>query len=68
MTKKDLKYFRKLLEELKLEVLKEINGDSPIDANETHLPDSNDIASVQSEQTFQIRMVERNRKYLKKNR
>jgi len=66
MIKKDLEYFRKVLEDLKLEVLREINGDIAIDATQNHLPDSNDIASVQSEQTFQIRMVERNRKYLKK--
>jgi len=68
MNKKDLEYFRKALEDLKLEVLEEIKDDESeaIDANETHLPDSNDIASIQYEQTFKIRIVERNRKYLKK--
>jgi len=68
MNKKDLEYFRKVLEDLKLEVLKEIQEqeEESIDATENHLPDSNDIASVHYEQTFKIRMVDRSRKYLKK--
>jgi len=66
MDTKDLKYFRKLLEDLKAETLKEIEDDQSIDATENHLPDDNDVASVQYEQAFKIRMVERNRKYLKK--
>ena len=66
MDTKDLEYFRKLLEDLKSETLKELEEDQAIDATENHLPDDNDVASVQYEQAFKIRMAERNRKYLKK--
>jgi DnaK suppressor protein len=66
MDKKNLEYFRKILEDLKAETLREIEDDQDIDANENHLPDENDLASVEYEQSFKIRMIERNRKYLKK--
>ena len=66
MDKKDLEYFKGLLEELKIKTAKELEEYENIDATENHLPDDNDVASVQYEQAFKIRMAERNRKFLKK--
>ncbi len=66
MGENDLKYFKKLLEDLREETLEEINNEENIDANENYLPDDNDVASVQYEQSFRIKMTDRNRKFIKK--
>ena len=66
MDKKDLDFFKGLLEDLREKTVKELEEYENIDATENHLPDDNDVASVQYEHSFKIRMAERNRKFLKK--
>ena len=60
-----LEYFKQKLLTLKKETEAIINKDL-IDANDSKLPDDNDLASVQYEQGFAIKMRSRNIKYLKK--
>lgn len=68
MDKKDLTYFKKLLEKMLQEVEFEISNGHKIEDEDSRLPDDNDIASLQYEQAFHIRMKERNEKYAKKIR
>ncbi len=66
MDKQMLEYFRKILEEMLKKTQDEISGSEKIDAEDTRLPDDTDLASAQYEQSFNIRMKERNETFLKK--
>ncbi|MBN2693180.1 TraR/DksA C4-type zinc finger protein [bacterium] len=66
MDQETLEYFKNALLELLQQTQEELEFMGNPLAEENRLPDDNDIASVQYEQSYQIRMKERNEKYIKK--
>lgn len=59
---------KKLLESRKEEILREVAGDlsSGLNSETTSYPDLSDLASIESDRNFKIRIKERERKLLKK--